>query len=418
MPPILQDLQDVLRGFKMTLDFNKLFSAVVGIILSIIWVLVILAFASAFKLVAISPFELITGFLISPRFGLCSLIRTFFSSIQTVDWGEYAVLVVLVFGLLIIWSVFAGSITRLAAVEFAKGEKLGTKDSLVFSVKKFWSYFWCPLTPVLGVLFFIACNVIGGLLGKIQIAGEIAVAIGFPLAILSGFLIVFIGLIGIIGFFLMYPTISAEGSDTFDAMSRAYSYVLSRPAHFLSLLISILVCGVILVFFTSFVACLVMKTTYCTVGIGMGDKFDTIRAFIAGLGSGGGIPTESLGTTSMKFAALMMMLYIVLVKVAVGSIIVAFAGSASTIAYLILRKDVDGTEIFDVYMEEKDEVVPKTEKNDEDDETPGAKEEKTSEAKEPEDPEPEPEAEEPNIDEKKPSDESSGGNGSSSGKSE
>jgi hypothetical protein len=268
------------------------------------------------------------------------------------------------------------------------------------------------------VLFFIACNVIGGLLGKIQIAGEIAVAIGFPLAILSGFLIVFIGVIGFIGFFLMYPTISAEGSDTFDAMSRAYSYVLSRPAHFLSLLISILVCGTILIFFTSFVACLVMKTTYLTVGIGMGDKFDTIRAFIAGLGDGG-TSTVALGTISMKFAALMMMLYVVLVKVVVGSIIVAFAGSASTIAYLILRKDVDGTELFDVYIEEE-EAVPETKDNDKDVETPGAKEEKTSEVKVPEKPKPEPEPkpEEPKVDDKKPSDESSGGNGSSSGKPE
>jgi hypothetical protein len=410
MPPILQDLQDVLRGFKMTLDFNKLFSAVVGIILSIIWVLVILAFASAFKYVAISPFELITGFLISPRLGLCSLIQTFLASIKTVDWREFVVLVVLVFGLLTIWSIFAGSITRSAAVEFAKGDKLGTKESLVFSLKRFWSYFWCPLTPVLGVLFFIACNVIGGLLGKIQIAGEIAVAIGFPLAILSGFLIVFIGVIGFIGFFLMYPTISAEGSDTFDAMSRAYSYVLSRPAHFLSLLISIIVCGTILIFFTSFVACLVMKTTYFTVGLGMGEKFDTIRAFIAGLG--GGSTTVALGTLSMKFAALMMMLYVFLVKVAVGSIIVAFAGSASTIAYLVLRKDVDGTELFDVYIEE--EAVPETKENDKDVETPGAKEEKTPEVKAPEKPEPEPKP--PKADDKKPSDESSGGNGSSSEK--
>ena len=424
MPPILQDLQDVLRGFKMTLDFNKLFSAFVGIILSIFWVLAIITFASAFKYVAISPFELITGSLISPRLGLCSLIQTFLSSMQTVDWREYVVLVVLVFGLLAIWSVFAGSITRSAAVEFAKGDKLGTKDSFVFSVKRFWSYFWCPLTPVLGMLFFIACNVIGGLLGKIQIAGEIAVAIGFPLAILSGFLIVFIGVIGFLGFFLMYPTISAEGSDTFDAMSRAYSYVLSRPAHFLSLLISILVCGVILIFFTSLVACLVMKTTYFTVGLGMGDKFDTIRAFIAGLG-GGGASTEALGTLSMKFAALMMMLYIVLVKVAVGSIIVAFAGSASTIAYLILRKDVDGTELFDVYIEEEKEEavsVSETVKKDKGAETPGAKEEKTSEVKAPEEtkpePKPKPKPEEPKADDKKSSDESSGGNGSSSGKPE
>jgi hypothetical protein len=414
MPPILQDLQDILRGFKMTLDFNKLFSAVVGIILSIIWVLVILTFASAFKYVAISPFELITGFLISPRLGLCSLIQTVLSSIQTVDWREFVVLVVLVFGLLTIWSIFAGSITRSAAVEFAKGDKLGTKESLVFSLKRFWSYFWCPLTPVLGVLFFIACNVIGGLLGKIQIAGEIAVAIGFPLAILSGFLIVFIGVIGFIGFFLMYPTISAEGSDTFDAMSRAYSYVLSRPAHFLSLLISIIVCGTILIFFTSLVACLVMKTTYFTVGIGMGDKFDTIRAFVAGFGDGG-TSTVALGSISMKFAALMMMLYVVLVKVVVGSVIVAFAGSASTIAYLVLRKDVDGTELFDVYIEEE-EAVPETKENDKDVETPGAKEEKTAEVKVPEKPEPEPKP--PKADDKKSSDESSGGNGSSSEKPE
>ena len=435
MPPILQDLQDVLRGFKMTLDFNKLFSAVLGIILSLIWVLVILAFASTYKLVDISPFELITGFLISPRLGLCSIVQVLLSSLKTVELGEYAVLVVLVLGLLVIWSVFAGSITRLAAVEFAKGEKLGTKDSIVFAVKRFWSFFWCPLTPVLGVLFFIACNVVGGLLGKIQIAGEIAVAIGFPLAILSGFLIVFIGVIGFIGFFLMYPTISAEGSDTFDAMSRAYSYVLSRPAHFLSLLICIIVCGTILTLFASFVACMVMKTTYFTVGIGMGAKFETIRAFIVGL-SGEGTSTGALGTTSMKFAALMLMLYIVLVKVVVGSIIVAFAGSASTIAYLILRKDVDGTELFDVYEEE--EAVPETKENAE---TPGVKEEEPvpetkenaeapsvtkegtkklwgAEVKTSEEPEPEPEQEEPKADENKPSDESSDGNGSSPGKPE
>ncbi|OHB86648.1 MAG: hypothetical protein A3D13_03850 [Planctomycetes bacterium RIFCSPHIGHO2_02_FULL_40_12] len=379
MPPILQDLQDILRGFKMTLDFNKLISAFVGIVLSILWVLVILAFASTFKLVAISPFELISGFLISPRLGLCSLISVLFSSVKTVDRGEYAVLIVLVLGLLLIWSVFAGTITRLAAVEFAKGEKIGVKDSLTFAVKKVWSYFCTPLMPVMGVLFFIACNVLGGLLGQIKFAGEIAVAIGFPLAILSGFLIVFIGIIGIIGFFLMYPTISAEGSDTFDAMSRAYSYVLSRPLHFLSLLISIIVCGVILTFLASFGACLVMKTTFCTVGIGMGDKFDTIRAFIAGL-SGGKAAMAPLGSISMKFAALVLMLHIVLVKVVVGSIVVAFAGSASTIAYLILRKDVDGTEIEDVYMEEKEEVAD-VERKEEEAGNPGVKEGKISEQK-------------------------------------
>ncbi|MGR3294337.1 MAG: SPOR domain-containing protein [Candidatus Scalindua sp.] len=340
----------------MSLDFNRLVCAFVGIVFSILWVLVILAFGSAFKLVEITPFEIINGFLISPRLGLCSLLRVFVSSIKSVEGGEFVVLIVLVLGLMIIWSVFAGAVTRLAALEFARGEKTGLKDSLSFVMKKFWSYFWSPLTPILGVLFFVACNVAGGLLGKIEYAGEIAVAVGFPLAILSGFLIVFLGIVGIIGFILMFPAISSEGSDAFDAISRAYSYVLSRPLHFLSLFITIIIFGIILTFVAGYGACLVMQTSYFTVGLGMGDKLNEIRAFIAGL-SGAGDTITSLNPMSMRIAALLFMLYIVLIKVTVGSIIIAFAGSASTIAYLILRKAVDGTEINDVYVEEDDEDV-------------------------------------------------------------
>jgi len=356
MEPFIQDTKSILRGVKVALDFNKLVCAFVGIAFSILWVLVILAFGSAFKLVEITPFEIINRFLISPRLGLCSSLRTLASSIKSVEWGEYVVLIVLVLGLMIIWSVFAGAITRLAALEFARGEKTGLKDSLSFVMKKFWSYFWSPLTPVLGVLFFIACNVAGGLLGKIEYAGEIAVAVGFPLAILSGFLIVFLGIVGIVGFILMFPAISSEGSDAFDAISRAYSYVLSRPLHFLSLLITIIVCGTILTFVAGYGACLVMKTSYFTVGLGMGDKLNEIRDFIAGM-SGAGDTITSLNPMSMRIAALLLMLYVVLIKMTVGSIVIAFVGSASTIAYLIMRKDVDDTEMSDVYVEEDEEDV-------------------------------------------------------------
>ena len=356
MQSFIQDTQSILRGVKISLDFNKLICAFVGIAFSILWVLVILAFGSAFKLVEITPFEVINGFLISPRLGLCSSLSALASSMKSVEWGEYLVLIVLVLGLMIIWSVFAGAITRLTALELGRGEKTGLKDSLSFVMRKFWSYFWSPLTPILGVLFFIACNVAGGLLGKIEFAGEIAVAVGFPLAILSGFLIVFLGIVGVIGFILMFPAISSEGSDAFDAISRAYSYVLSRPLHFLSLFITLIVCGVILTFVAGYGACLVMKTSYFTVGLGMGGKLNEIRVFIAGL-SGGSDTITSLNPMSMRIAALFFMLYIVLIKIIVGSIIIAFTGSASTIAYLIMRKDVDGTEMDDIYVEANEEDV-------------------------------------------------------------
>ncbi len=78
----------------------------------------------------------------------------------------------------------------------------------------------------------------------------------------------------------------------------------------------------------------------------------------------------SLGLLSMKFTALMLMIYMALVKVAVGSLVVGFAGSASTIAYFLLRKDVDGTDINDVYIEEQEEHEEQTTQEDEAKETP------------------------------------------------
>ncbi len=372
MQGITQDFRDILRGLKMTVDFNRLIFAFVGIVCSVIWVLIILGFASALRLTDTAPFEIINSVLFSPRLGLSNLLSIFLASVATVDWAEYIVLVVLVVGFLVIWSIIGGAITRSAALEFARDEKIGFKESLSFASKKFWSYFWSPITPALGVLFFSACNILGGLFGQVKYIGEIAVAIGFPLAIISGFLIIFIGIIGIIGFFLMFPAISAEGSDAFDAMSRAYSYVISKPKHFISLFLSIIICGTIFAFFVCLVACLVMQTSFYTVGFGMGQKFESIREVI----SGGEATMASLDLLSMKFTALMLMVYMALVKVAVGSLVVGFAGSASTIAYFLLRKDVDGTDINDVYIEEQEEHEEQTTQEEKKREVVEVKEEK------------------------------------------
>ena len=360
MQGIMQDISNILRGFKMMVDFNKLVFAFLGIVFSMIWVLTIIFLFSALKLIEINPFVLISSVLFSHGLGLSNLLNAFLTTMATIDWAEYAALVVLVIGLLVIWSIFGGAITRSAAVEFARDEKIGFKEALSFAVKKFWSYFWSPLTPVFGVLFFTACNILGGFFGQIEYIGAYAVAIGFPLAILSAFLIIFIGVIGVIGFFLMFPTISAEGSDAFDAMSRSYSYVISRPMHFIILFLGIIISGILFTLFISCLACLVMKTSFCTVGFGMGQKFDAIKAVVSGgacCQAGSTATLASLGSLPLKFTALMLIIYIALIKVFIGSLVVAFAGSVSTIAYFILRKDVDGTEMNDVYLEEeKDEV--------------------------------------------------------------
>ena len=69
----------------------------------------------------------------------------------------------------------------------------------------------------------------------IPVIGDLFVyGIGLPLIIFAG-AIMAVFLVGLVGYPLMYTTLSAEGdqSDTFDALSRSLNYVYSRPWHYI-----------------------------------------------------------------------------------------------------------------------------------------------------------------------------------------
>lgn len=355
MQRIIQDCRDIFRAVKMSFDFNRLVFSFLGILMSILWMLLIVTVFDSFGLFTVKSSVLMGHFLFALHPDFSHLIANSSEALMDAGWGEYTALTILVLGLLAIWSLAGGAITRSAALEFAAEERLKFKQTISFALQKYWSYFWSPIIPVLGILLLSACNIIGGLIGQAKYIGEVAVALGFPFAIISGFLIIFIGIVGVIGFFLMFPTISAEGSDCFDAMSRSYSYVIARPKRFVPLFLCIIFCGVVYSFFLNGIACLVMQTSFTTVGFGMGQKFDSIRALVSGsvdpaIQVRGGMVLPV--TWSLKFFTIMVILYLVLIKAVAGSFVVAFAGSASTISYFILRKDVDGTDIGDVYYDD------------------------------------------------------------------
>jgi hypothetical protein len=150
----------------------------------------------------------------------------------------YSAAVVLLF--LAIWSYFGGAIARIAAFEIAKdGERIETRKALQFAKRKFWSFFWAPLICLIGLLFFGFCNYVGGFIGHALDffpgggLGSIVVALLLPLALLSGFIMTLIGVGTLTGLPLFLPAVAAEGTDSFDAVSRGFSYVYSRPWHFL-----------------------------------------------------------------------------------------------------------------------------------------------------------------------------------------
>ncbi|MBV8881797.1 MAG: hypothetical protein JO332_17700, partial [Planctomycetaceae bacterium] len=138
---------------------------------------------------------------------------------------------------LTIWSYFGGAIARIAAYEIAKdGERIETRKALQFAKRKFWSFFWAPLICVIGFFFFAICNYAGGLVGSVLDFAKIGsplVALLLPLALLSGFIMTLICVGTVTGLPLFAPAVAAEGTDSFDAVSRGFSYVYSRPWHYI-----------------------------------------------------------------------------------------------------------------------------------------------------------------------------------------
>ena len=97
----------------------------------------------------------------------------------------------------------------------------------------------------------------------------------------------------------------------------------------------------------------------------MGQKFQAVQSFIlqkcdiACLGfcttpsAEAKTAVVSLDRWSLKFLAGMLILYVGLIKLAVWTFVTTYLLSAKTIIYFLLRKEIDSTDVTDVYLEEK-----------------------------------------------------------------
>jgi hypothetical protein len=134
-----------------------------------------------------------------------------------------------------VWAFCGGIITRIAAVQLANKGPITFMQAVRFVAKRYVSYLGAPLVP-LGI---IAAVVVGlflyGLVALIPLVGDILLlGLGLPLVIIGG-AIMTVFLVGLVGYPMMYTTLSAEGdqSDTFDALSRSVNYVYQAPWHYL-----------------------------------------------------------------------------------------------------------------------------------------------------------------------------------------
>src|SRR5207244_1966214 len=86
-------------------------------------------------------------------------------------------LILMILWTLFVWAFFGGAITRMAAVQLARNEKISLREAIVFARARWQSYFSAPLIPLifLGILTVILI-IFGIFAGLIPILGDIAIA--------------------------------------------------------------------------------------------------------------------------------------------------------------------------------------------------------------------------------------------------
>jgi hypothetical protein len=305
-------------------------------------------------------------------------------------WNRLYLILVILWSLAT-WAVFGGAITRMAAVEVARNnERIRVIDAWRFAWSRVTSFFMAPLLPLafMGILALLLL-LFGLVVGWTWILGDIVVAgLLLPLALLLA-LIIAVVLVGLVGWPVMYSTISTEGSDSFDAISRSYSYVYQAPWHYLWFGLVALAYGAILVFFVGLMGSLIAYTTrwgmqlaptaqdrepsylftYAPESFGWRDLllYQSPNAEATAVVRPNGLVAKQMNvrftpsdgaypfTWNNWVGAALVALWLSILFLLVVGFGYSYFWTASTSIYLLMRRKVDETDLDEIHLEEEAE---------------------------------------------------------------
>jgi hypothetical protein len=279
------------------------------------------------------------------------------------------------------WAIFGGAITRIATLEIARNEKIGLVEAFRYTKARWQSYVFASFAPLLGLGFFVILLVLFGLVNLIPFVAEfwdgllwcVVLGIGLVMTVL---------LVGLVGWPMIHATLSAEGSDSYDALSRCYSYVLQRPWDYLWYVFVSIVYGAAVIFFVGLMGSLMIylgKWGVTQTPLAGYFNRDPSYLFVYAPTSYGwrdlllqGSPVvgnsqivsqakidEYLAAPDFHawnyIGPVLVWFWLTLVFLMMIGFGYSYFWSVSTIIYLLMRRKVDDTDLDEVYLEEDEE---------------------------------------------------------------
>jgi len=241
-----------------------------------------------------------------------------------------------------VWSIFGTAIARHVALRLAGEEVPGFTASLWYGSQKWLSAFNAAAFVLLGIVALSLPGALLGLLMRTDIGLAIA-GVVWPLVLIGSIVLAILAIGVVAGWPLMVGGVGVERGDSFQAISTAFSYLYQRPLHYIFYLLVALVVALPTLAAAELFATATTNLALWATSLGMGHaRTAEVLAGLETAGQGGGGP---LGIAALGFWSRV-------VGAIVGSFGWGYFWAIATAAYLLLRGDVDGTELDEVVVEQ------------------------------------------------------------------
>lgn len=249
---------------------------------------------------------------------------------------------------LAIWGFLGLAICRVTLMKLTRNEFVPLDDAVGFAMEKWTTVIGAILAPLGAVAAICVPMFLLGLLMGFDI-GVMLVGVLW-VVVLAASTAIGVLLFGLMfGWPLMVSSVGCESQNSFDAMTRAYAYTFQRPLHYLFYAILAILYGGICWMIVSALADAIVNLSFWTTSWGANIAPDRISTIINPVSEDG----QFVESQTLYVGRNAIGLWNGLIRSCAAAFLYAMFWAMASAIYLLLRKDVDETEMDEIYVGEE-----------------------------------------------------------------
>ncbi len=251
---------------------------------------------------------------------------------------------------IVVWSFIGVAIARTCILHLTRNEPVPLDDAFEFAMDKFTTTAGAIGIPLLAVAALCVPGFLLGLLMGFDLGAVVVSFLWFiALAIGAAISLLLLGLL--FGWPLMVASVAAEGQNSFDAMTRSYAYTFQRPVQYAFYILIAIVFGGFCWLLVMHLATAISELSWWATSWGANLANGNRIADLQGVGAtvdAAGDPIERSGAFGVAVDVIQFWNQVLMTLAA--SFMYALFWCLASAVYLLLRKDVDETEMDEVYQ--------------------------------------------------------------------